>query len=405
MNFNHKLNNYIELILSIGLNLKSGDKLYININAHLEEFATLVMKRAYQKGASDVIVNFKSDSLDRVKYDLASEHTLKTVHDFQIAKDALLADEYYKVLSVASPDPYIMQGVDSQKVKIAMSAYLKACNKLKKNTASNVNSWCVIAVANQKWADFATDGNIDKLWDMIFTATRSDIENPNLSWEKHITTLNKVATYLNNNQFDYIHFENKLGTNLKVQLVNNHIWAAADDCNTRTGERFIANIPTEEVFTMPSKYGTSGIVYSTKPLNYNGQLIDQFSIEFIDGKVVNYDAKKGQEALKSLIEFDLGASYLGEVALVSKNSPINQMNQLFYNTLFDENSSCHLALGNAYPINIEGGINMNDQEKEANGVNVSDTHVDFMFGSDDMKITAAKEGQYVIIFENGDFTI
>lgn len=403
MKFDQKIENYINLILKVGINIQKNDKISLSISTKLDWFAQRLVQTAYELGAFEVIVNFTNDELSSIRYKYASDESLKTVYEFQKNKDSLLAEDNYKIISVSSPNPNAMKGVDSKRVQLASSSYLEVCNKLKKNTASNLNTWCVIACANQEWADFATDGDIDKLWDMIFKATRSDQENCLELWEKHIEKLSKIALNLNEKQYEYLVFKNDVGTNLKVNLVNNHIWSAADDKNGRTDQTFIANIPTEEIFTMPDKYGVNGKVVATKPLNNNGQIIEDFWLEFKDGKVINFDAKKGYSALETIIKSDDGSSYLGEVALVSKFSPINQMNQLFYNTLFDENSSCHLALGNAYPTNIENGVLMDKDEKERNHVNSSKEHVDFMFGSDDMCISAFKEGKERIIFEDGDF--
>ncbi len=405
MNFEQKIDNYVDLVLNVGINVTKGDKININIATSLDWFAVKLTERAYQLGASEVMVAFRNDQLNRIRYDHASDEVLSNVYEHQIARDKLLAEDNFKLISVSSPDPKVMAGVDSKKIQLEMSSYLDKCYRLKHNTASNLNTWCVIACANQAWADYATDGDLDKLWEMIFTATRADKENATELWTEHIAKLSDVANQLNDSDFDYLHFTNGIGTNLKVGLVENHIWAAADDVNPRLNQKFVANIPTEEVFTMPDKYNVNGKVVASKPLNNNGQIIDNFWLEFNDGAVTNYHAETGKSALESIITTDDGSKYLGEVALVSKFSPINQMNQLFYNTLFDENSSCHLALGNAYPTNIVGGSEMTSEQKEANHVNSSKEHVDFMFGTDDMLITAYKGEQPTIIFENGDFKI
>ncbi len=405
MNFNQMIDNYVELILTVGINVQKGDNINININTHLDWFATKLVKKGYQLGAKEIFVTFKNDEISRLRYDNASDEILSTVYNHQVERDILLAEDNFKLVSVTSPNPYAMEGVDSKKIQLEMSSYLEKCFRLKNNTASNLNTWCVVAAANQKWADYATDGDVDKLWNMIFKATRADQSDAISLWATHIERLSTIATELNNANYECLHFTNEIGTDLKVGLVKNHIWAAADDVNPRLNQKFVANIPTEEVFTMPDKYNVNGRVVASKPLNNNGQIIDKFWIEFKDGKVINYDAEIGKEALESIITTDVGASYLGEVALVSKESPINKMDQLFYNTLFDENSSCHLALGNAYPTNIVGGVEMDKETKENNHVNVSKEHVDFMFGSDDMKITGIKQGVQKIIFENGDFII
>lgn len=405
IDFNKKIDNYVELILTVGINVQAGDNININVNTHLDWFAVKLVRRAYEKGAKEVLVAFKSEELNRIKYDLASDETLSTVYSHQIERDSLLADDNFKLIAITSPDPYAMEGVDSSKIQLEMSNYLEKCKKLKKNTTSNLNTWCVVAAGNQKWADYATGGDLDKLWNMIFKATRADQTNAIQLWTDHIANLSKIATELNNANYDYLHFENSIGTDVKVNLVKNHIWVAADDSNSRLNQKFVANIPTEEIFTMPSKYHVNGKVVASKPLNNNGQIIDKFWIEFKDGAVVDYDAAVGKSALESIITTDSGSKYLGEVALVSKESPINKMDQLFYNTLFDENSSCHLALGNAYPTNVAGGVEMSDEDKEDHGVNISKEHVDFMFGTNDLKITAYKQDKSNIIFEDGDFKI
>ncbi len=396
---------YIDLILTLGINLQAGDKVHIGLPVSQYEFANSFVKEAYKRGASIVSIDYRNEVLNRIEYDYQSDETLSNVYQHQIERDKLLAEENFKLVSVASPNPAVMEGVDSKKVQLKMSSYLQKCPMLRKNTASNLNSWCVVALANQEWADFATEGDLNKLENMIYKACRLDEDDYLGAWQTHIATLSKVAVQLNEQQFDSLHFTNELGTDLIVGLVKDHIWCAADDENGRTGERFVANMPTEEVFTMPHKNKVEGIVYSTKPLNFNGQIIDQFWIEFKAGKVTNYDAKVGLDALKSIITTDEGSSYLGEVALVSKHSPINKMDQLFFNTLFDENSSCHLALGNAYPTNIVGGTKMTADEKIAAGVNESKEHEDFMFGSEDMQVIGVKGEKQIVIFKDGQFVI
>ncbi len=405
MTFEQKIENYIDLVLTLGINIKKGDKININIATSADWFAQKLVKRAYERGASLVLVDFKNDIIARHNYDFMSDEQLQTVYPHQVERDKLIADEGFKLISVSVPDPFAMNGVDSKKVQLQLSSYLEQCYRTKKNASSNLNTWTVIALANQKWADYATDGDLDKLWEMIFKATRTNEENYLELWKQHITRLLDVGSKLDEYQFEKLHFTNELGTDLVVGLVDNHIWAGAEEENTRRNEMFVANLPTEEVFTMPHKTKTNGVVIASKPLNYNGQIIEDFKIKFEGGKAVEYSAKKGQEALESIITTDQGSAYLGEVALVSKHSPINQMNQLFFNTLFDENSSCHLAFGNAYPITIKNSASMDKQQKEASGMNESKAHVDFMFGTDDLKIVGIKGDQNVVIFDEGDFVI
>lgn len=228
-------------------------------------------------------------------------------------------------------------------------------------------------------------------------------DDPIKAWEEHIDTLMEKNIFLNEKAFKTLHYTSSNGTDLVVNLPKGHIWASCG-ANNAKGTYFVANMPTEEVFTMPDKYGVNGVVYNTKPLNYSGKLIDEFKLTFKDGKVVDYYAKVGKEVLKDLFDIDEVAKYLGEVALVPYESPISQSNILFKNTLFDENASCHFAFGKAYPTNIEGGANMSDEELEAHGVNDSLTHVDFMVGSKDISIIGETvDGDKIKIFENGNW--
>ena len=224
-------------------------------------------------------------------------------------------------------------------------------------------------------------------------------------WDVHTKRLHHNNQVLNDFNFKSLHFTSGLGTDLTVELVKNHIWAGGNEESTK-GVIFNANMPTEENFSMPLKTGVNGIVYASKPLNYNGVLVKDFWLRFKDGKVVEYDAKEGLETLKSLVEYDEGSSYLGEVALVNYDSPISNSKILFMNTLFDENASCHLALGRAYPMNIKGGHEMSQEELDQAGSNNSMEHEDFMFGTSDMNIVGTRfDGSLVQVFKDGNFVI
>lgn len=275
----------------------------------------------------------------------------------------------------------------------------------------NKAQWTIIAAPNQMWAkqvfpDANEDEAVEKLWEAIFNASRVFSDNdPIEEWAKHNETLLKHNQVLNDYNFDHLLFKNSLGTDLKVQLVEDHIWAGGGE-NAANGTYFNPNIPTEETFTMPYKFGTEGKVVSTKPLNYQGKLIEDFWLVFKDGKVVDFGAKKEEATLKSLLDTDEGSRYIGEIALISHDSPISNTNILFLNTLFDENASCHMALGRAYPMNIKGGIGAPIAELEKRGYNNSFNHVDFMFGSEDMEITGVtQDGKSVKVFEKGNFVI
>ena len=275
----------------------------------------------------------------------------------------------------------------------------------------NKVQWTIIAAPNAVWAKkvfphLEVDKAVEALWSAIFDASRVTEKNdPILEWEKHNKTLLAHNKILNDFNFKSLHFKNSVGTDVIVELVKDHVWAGGGEKATNN-VYFNPNIPTEETFSMPYKWGTNGRVVATKPLNYQGKLIEDFWLEFKDGKVIAYDAKKEKGALTNLLDTDKGSSYIGEIALISHDSPISNTNILFFNTLFDENASCHMALGRAYPMNVKNGVNIPIKELEKIGYNNSMVHSDFMFGSEDMEITGTKQdGTKVKVFEKGNFII
>ena len=275
---------------------------------------------------------------------------------------------------------------------------------------TNEIQWNIISVPTLAWAkkvfpNVSDEETVESLWKAIIYSVKADTENPVETWKNHLENLKKKMDYLNKKQFKKFIIKNSLGTDLTVQLPNRHLWASGKD-TTKSGIDFVANIPTEEVFSMPYKYGVDGIVYASKPLNYGGTLIENFSLTFKDGKIIDFTAETGVEALKNLINTDEGAKYLGEIALVPYDSPISNSNILFYNTLFDENASCHLAIGQAYPSCIEEGDTLNKQQMEEAGMNDSLVHVDFMFGTKDLDIVGVDSfGNTEQIFKNGNWSI
>ena len=273
---------------------------------------------------------------------------------------------------------------------------------------SNENAWCVVSMPTKAWAmkvfpELSVDEAIGALWQAILESVRADADDPTLAWEAHKKALRARMAFLNRHNFRRLRYQNSLGTDLVVGLPEGHQWLGGAE-KTKAGVEFIANIPTEEVFTLPHKNEVNGVVYSSKPLNYQGNLIDRFSLVFKEGKVTDCSAVIGQEVLKNLIATDDGASRLGEVALVPFDSPISNSNILFYNTLFDENASCHLAFGKAYPVCLAGGEEMDRAALEAAGVNDSLVHVDFMIGTSDLTIDGqTADGQWIPVFRNGNF--
>ncbi|MDU7399280.1 MAG: aminopeptidase, partial [Enterococcus faecalis] len=311
-------------------------------------------------------------------------------------------------ISVVSSNPDALAGVDAQRVAAFQTANGKALVNLRKATQANKVSWTVVAAASEGWAakvfpELATsEEQVDALWNEIFKTTRIYEENPVIAWDIHDKKLQEKAAELNEQQFTALHYTAP-GTDLTIGLPKNHLWEGAGSYNAR-GEEFMANMPTEEVFTAPDSRRVDGYVSSTKPLSYAGTIISGMKFTFKDGKVVDFSAEQGEEALKNLLAIDEGAKHLGEVALVPDPSPISQSGLIFYNTLFDENASNHLAFGSAYAFNLQGGTEMSEEELAEAGLNRSQTHVDFMVGSDKMNIDGIKEdGTIVPVFRNGDW--
>lgn len=403
------LEKYAELAVRVGVNLQKGQTLIINASVEVANLVRLIVKKAYEVGAKNVLVRWSDQIVSKEWYLHAHDNVLETVENWVVEQFKYVINENAAVISISSPNPGLLKDVPSNRLQQANIASSKALDFYQKHMMASKSQWLVIAAPNDVWGkkvfpDLSDEEAINKLWEAIFKASRVTIDNdPVVEWHHHMDQMSKHNDILNSHQFKSLHFKNNLGTDLIVDLVENHIWAGGRELATQ-GIVFAPNIPTEETFTMPHRLGVNGKVVSTKPLNFQGKLIEDFHLIFKDGKVVDYDAKTEKEALKNLLEMDDGSSRLGEVALISHSSPISDMNILFYNTLFDENASCHLALGASYPMNLKGGVQLSDEELKNKGGNVSLTHVDFMFGSSDMTITGLKaNGEKVIIFKEGNF--
>jgi aminopeptidase len=400
-----------DLAVKIGANVQKDQIVVVNAPVEAADLARRVTKSAYVAGAKAVFINWRDELSGRYSYEYQTLETLQFIPQFSIDRLRFFVDNGACVISIVSPIPGANKGVDPSKIQAAGIASSKAFNFYREHMMGNRSQWSIIAASNQVWAEkvfpnLKGEEAVEALWDAIFKASRvTEEKDPIEEWNKHNSALINHNQILNDYQFDSLHFKNSLGTDLTIKLVDNHVWSGGQEKATN-GVIFNPNIPTEENFTMPHKFGVNGKVVATKPLDYQGNLIEDFWLEFKDGKVVDFDAKKERATLKNLIEFDPGSSYLGEVALISHNSPISQANILFFNTLFDENASCHLALGRAYPMNIKGGTEMKVEELEKLGYNNSMSHSDFMFGSSDMNIVGiTKDGKEIQIFKDGNFVI
>ncbi|EFM79954.1 aminopeptidase PepS [Enterococcus faecalis TX0855] len=407
-NFNENLKKYARLIAETGVNVQDNHTVVLQISVAQAPLARLITEEAYRLGAAEVIVQWSDETIQREFLAHAATDRIENVPQYKIDQTDDWIAKGASRISVVSSNPDALAGVDAQRVAAFQAANGKALVNLRKATQANKVSWTVVAAASEGWAakvfpELATsEEQVDALWNEIFKTTRIYEENPVIAWNIHDKKLQEKAAELNEQQFTALHYTAP-GTDLTIGLPKNHLWEGAGSYNAR-GEEFMANMPTEEVFTAPDSRRVDGYVSSTKPLSYAGTIISGMKFTFKDGKVVDFSAEQGEEALKNLLAIDEGAKHLGEVALVPDPSPISQSGLIFYNTLFDENASNHLAFGSAYAFNLQGGTEMSEEELAEAGLNRSQTHVDFMVGSDKMNIDGIKEdGTIVPVFRNGDW--
>lgn len=407
-NFDTLLKKYAQLITEIGVNVQKSHTVVVQIQVEQAPLARYIVKEAYKLGAKQVIVQWTDDIVSRETFINADDSVLETVPESKIMEMNEWVEAGASRISVVSQNPDAYAGVDNDRLSTYQLAMGKAMMPLRQATQSNKVSWLVVAAAGSDWAKKvfpelkSSEEQVDALWDAIFKATRMYETDPVATWHAHDKLLTDKANELNAEQFDSLHYTAP-GTDLIIGLPENHNWEGAGSINAR-GERFIANMPTEEVFTAPDNRRIDGVVTSTKPLSYSGNTIEKMTFTFKDGRVVDVKAEKGEDVLKKLLDTDEGAKSLGEVALVPDSSPISQSGITFFNTLFDENASNHLALGSAYAFNLQGGTEMSEEELEAAGLNRSQTHVDFMIGSKEMNIDGIKkDGSIVPIFRNGEW--
>ena len=409
-NFNENLKKYARLIAETGVNVQDNHTVVLQISVDQAPLARLITEEAYRLGAAEVIVQWSDETIQREFLAHAATDRIENVPQYKIDQTDDWIAKGASRISVVSSNPDALAGVDAQRVAAFQAANGKALVNLRKATQANKVSWTVVAAASEGWAakvfpELATsEEQVDALWNEIFKTTRIYEENPVIAWNIHDKKLQEKAAELNEQQFTALHYTAP-GTDLTIGLPKNHLWEGAGSYNAR-GEEFMANMPTEEVFTAPDSRRVDGYVSSTKPLSYAGTIISEMKFTFKDGKVVDFSAEQGEEALKNLLAIDEGAKHLGEVALVPDPSPISQSGLIFYNTLFDENASNHLAIGAAYATSVVGGAEMSEEELEAVGLNRSDVHVDFMIGSNQMDIDGIREdGTRVPVFRNGDWAI
>ncbi|MGI8316538.1 aminopeptidase [Halobacillus mangrovi] len=404
-----QLEKYADLALQKGVNLQRGQGLIINAPIDAADLVRIISAKAYGKGAKNVHVEWGDEVLTYLKMKNAPMKVLESFPKWKAEGLEEMVADGYGLLSVYGPNPDLLKDVDSERVAKANKASAEALTNYRDYIMNDKTTWSIIAYPQQAWAEkvfpeASTEQAQKELWKQIFHITRIDQEDPTKAWEEHNEKLRQAREYLNEKQYKKLHYKAP-GTELSIELVEDHIWHGGST-ESVDGVEFNPNMPTEEVFTMPHKYGIQGKVSSTKPLNYGGNLIENFTLTFEDGKVVDYSAEAGEDTLKHLLETDEGAKRLGEVALVPNESPISQSGHIFFNTLYDENASCHLALGKAYPTNIKDGSSFSKEQMDEHGVNDSLIHEDFMMGSAELDIDGeTKDGEFEPIFRKGSWAI
>lgn len=403
--FEEKLQAYAELTVRVGANVQPGQVVYVKGDIETAQLLRLIVKESYKAGASNVVWDYLDDVNTRTKYEMAPVETFSKYYKWDSDKLGGLCDEGAVFISIVSQNPDNLKGIDPKLIATQQKTTEENVKHWRNCLSTDKNSWSIVAAPSKPWADkvFPNDENsVAKLWEAIFAATRINEEDPVAAWNTHNNRLHEKVRHLNERKYRKLHYKSA-STDLTVGLHPTHIWCGAGSKNQHSVS-FMANLPTEEVFTCPARNEVDGVVSSTKPLVYLGNVIENFKLTYEKGRCIGVQAEKGEDVLKSLIESDEGAHYLGEVALVPFDSPISNTNVLFYLTLFDENASNHFAIGRGYPFTVEGGKEMSREELEAVQVNHSLSHVDFMVGSADMDIDGIKEdGTVEPIFRSGNW--
>ena len=400
-----QLQKYAKLLARVGLNVKKGQTVFIAAALDQPDFVTMVVEECYKAGASEVYVEWSHQPCDKISSQYRTLESLSQMSPWVKAKWEFKAKNYSCRLWIESEDPDGMSGVDQEKMsKVRQAMYPQV--KPFRQALENRHQWCIAAVPGKAWAkkvfpELSESKAVEAMWKAILHASRADCKNPVKAWKEHNADLLARSQYLNSLGLKYLEYKSANGTDLTVELLPESVFAGGRE-KTLKGRIFNPNIPTEEVFTSPKAGAAEGIVYSTKPLSYMGELIDNFSLRFEGGKVVEAKAEKGEELLKKMVSMDEGAGKLGECALIPYDSPINESGVLFYNTLFDENACCHFAVGHGFNECFRGFEKLTDKEIKERGINDSMIHVDFMIGSADMSIVGVKaDGERVQLFENG----
>ena len=403
------LKKYANLVVKVGVNIQQDQLLVINAPIECADFARLIAEEAFEAGAHDVVVSWSDEQLAHIRYAKGRKEIFTEFPEWKVRFYQDYAEQGAAFVSIVARDPEIFKDIEAEKLTLSSQAAGAALLEYRARLMNNENTWCVVSVPTAAWAgkvfpELSREEAKERLWREIFSTVRIEPgKDPEAAWREHIAFLQKAAEFMNSHDFKSLHYKNSLGTDLTVELPQGHIWAGGAE-KSATGVTFAANMPTEEVYSLPLREGVNGTVYASKPLIYNGNRIENFHLTFKEGRVVDFVAETGEESLRELINMDDGSHYLGEVALVPYDSRISRSGILFYNTLFDENAACHLALGKAYPTCLKGGEEMDSVTLMQHGVNDSLVHEDFMIGTADLDIVGTtRNGEEVQVFKDGNF--
>ncbi len=403
-----QLKKYAELAVGAGVNLQKNQLLIIHSDIQNATFARLIQTVAYDAGASNVFIDWTDEQSTKEFYLNAADTAIDHFPDWQAARFKEWDDAGAAYIHIISENLEVFKEVSTERINRFQKASRAKLRDYHAKISSHEVRWCLLAVPSVEWAtkvfpDLSKEEALRSLWELILIGSRADGKNPIKDWETHNRAFECRKKILNESQFESLHFTNRRGTDLSVGMPKNHLYIGGGVIDKK-GTPFFPNIPTEEIFTAPHKNMVNGKLVGTKPLIYGGSVIDEFYLIFKDGRIIDYFAAKGQEVLKNLIETDEGSHYLGEIALVSNKSPLAQADTLFFNTLFDENTSCHIGIGNASPSNIQNGIEQSEEELKASGLNTSLLLINVTFGTKDMKVVGIKEGETeVLLMKDGDF--
>lgn len=398
------MRSYAKLIVRVGANVQKGQEVRVFASLDQPEFIKMLAEECYKAGASRVTVDWNYPELTKLSARYMKLRDLSETREWEKARMQDMVDHLPVRIFIESEDPDGLRGINPKYFK-AFAARIKI-SKPYRDAIDNKHQWCIAAVPGEAWAkkvhpELSKRAAVEQLWKDILYTARADGEDPIADWEEHNRDLKARSKYLNDLHLRELRYHSANGTDFKVGLIPTAEFHAGRD-KTMQGVVYDPNMPTEEVFTSPDRRTAEGIVYATKPLSYQGQLIENFSVRFEKGRAVEVKAEKGQDVLEQIISMDEGCHYLGECALVPKESPIHQSGLLFYNTLFDENAACHLALGFGFDECVKGFENMTKEELYEIGVNDAGNHTDFMIGSDDLSIDGVDEhGNVHPIFRNG----